>query len=172
MIDAQQARRLIGTNLVDSEGTKVGSIGQLYLDDRSERPEWVCVHTGLFGSKETFVPLAEATIVNGEVRVPYLKDQIKDAPSIDADGTLSPGEENALYGHYGLSPSAPCADDTVPDPTSGPLVRTETDIDSGITGPQLGAGMPVDADTGMPRGRLRRWTDDDTDTGPGPMAAR
>ena len=34
--------------------------------------------------------------------VPYTKDQVKDAPRVDADGHLEPAEEDRLYAHYGL----------------------------------------------------------------------
>lgn len=33
-------------------------------------------------------------------RVPYTKDQVKDAPGVDPDGHLEPGEEERLYRHY------------------------------------------------------------------------
>ena len=38
---------------------------------------------------------------DGEVRLAYTKDQIKDAPNVDADGALSREEEQRLYEHYG-----------------------------------------------------------------------
>ncbi len=49
---------LTGKNVVDKQGTKVGSIQQIYRDDATDAPEWITVRTGLFGMKETFVPLA------------------------------------------------------------------------------------------------------------------
>ncbi|MEH3078480.1 MAG: PRC and DUF2382 domain-containing protein [Quadrisphaera sp.] len=86
-----------------SDGSKIGKVGEVYLDDATDRPEWVAVRTGLFGSSETFVPLAGATTGDDELRVPYSKDQVKDAPRTDADGQLTPEEEERLYQHYGLA---------------------------------------------------------------------
>jgi uncharacterized protein (TIGR02271 family) len=90
-----------GARAVDSNGDKVGSIDEVYLDRGSNEPEWVTVSTGLFGTRTSFVPIADAHLADGEVRLGYTKDQIKDAPNVDADGALSRDEERALYEHYG-----------------------------------------------------------------------
>ena len=67
----------------------------------ASEPEWVTVSTGLFGTRTTFVPIGDAELTDGEVRLAYTKDQIKDAPNVDADGALSRDEEQHLYEHYG-----------------------------------------------------------------------
>jgi uncharacterized protein (TIGR02271 family) len=104
MITKENIDRLAGngSNVLDSAGNKIGSIGQLYLDDRTEDPSWATVKTGLFGTSESFVPLAEATVDGDDIRVPYTKDQVKDAPRVDPDGHLSETEEDRLFEHYGL----------------------------------------------------------------------
>ena len=61
------------------------------------------VKTGLFGTAESFVPLGDATVTGGDIRVAYNKDEVKDAPRVDPDGRLTPTEEQRLYAHYGLS---------------------------------------------------------------------
>ncbi|MFJ2739505.1 PRC and DUF2382 domain-containing protein [Streptomyces sp. NPDC087440] len=94
---------LSGANVVDAEGNKVGAVQKVYRDDTTGEPEWVTVRTGLFGTKETFVPLAGSTRTDGGLRVPHSKDVIKDAPRIDVDGHLDRSEEGTLYRHYGLS---------------------------------------------------------------------
>ena len=91
-----------GRNAVDSDGGKIGSIDEIYMDAQTGKPEWLAVKTGMFGSKVSFVPIAEASESNGDVRLPYGKDQVKDAPNAEADGELSQDEEAALYSHYGL----------------------------------------------------------------------
>lgn len=85
----------------DSNGEKVGKVAQLYVDDETNRPSWLTVTTGLFGTSENFVPLDDSVSLDGDrIDVPYTKEQIKDAPRVDADGHLSPGEEEELYRHY------------------------------------------------------------------------
>ena len=90
-------------NVLDPNGTKIGSVGQIYLDDQSGDPSWVTVKTGLFGTSESFVPLDGASLNGKDVTIGYTKDQVKDAPRIESDGDLSPEEEERLYRHYGLS---------------------------------------------------------------------
>ena len=97
-VDIQSWR---GLNVVDRDGDKVGTLEDIYVDRESGQPEWAAVSTGLFGRKVCFVPIEGATPGDGEIRVPYEKQAIKDAPHFDADGRLSDGEERALYEHYG-----------------------------------------------------------------------
>ncbi len=92
----------IGSDLYDSAGSKIGSIDQIYLDDRSGRPEWFTVSTGWFGTSTQFVPIAGTARHEGGLAVPYTTDQIKDAPAVDGDDHLDADAERRLYGHYGL----------------------------------------------------------------------
>ncbi len=94
-----------GTNgkVVSDRGEKVGQVGQIYIDDQTNEPDWVTVKTGLFGTAESFVPLQGARIDGDNIVISYDKDTIKAAPRVEADGSLSPDEEQALYRHYGLS---------------------------------------------------------------------
>ncbi len=108
MLTTEQAQQLLtaGGNLVDPDGNKIGSVGQVFLDDQSGEPEWVTTKTGMFGGGESFVPLREAEPVGDDLRVPYAKDKVKDAPRIeDADAHLSEQEESELYAYYGLGGS-------------------------------------------------------------------
>ena len=105
-ITIDQLQGLDGHGKVVAEhGDKVGSIGQIYVDDTTGAPNWVTVKTGLFGSAETFVPVENARLDGNDIVVAYTKDTIKAAPRVDADGSLSPEEEQTLYRHYGMSGS-------------------------------------------------------------------
>src|SRR5687767_9513432 len=104
MISTEQTEQLLtgGGNVVDNDGEKIGSIGQVFLDDQSGRPEWITAKTGMFGGGESFVPLRDAEVAGDDVRVPYDKDKVKDAPRIsDADSHLDEDEEAKLYEYYG-----------------------------------------------------------------------
>ena len=90
-------------NVLSSSGDKIGGIGQLYLDDATGEPSWVTVKTGLFGTSESFVPLGEASASGDDITVPYSKDKIKDAPQVEADGSITPEEEQELYRYYEMS---------------------------------------------------------------------
>lgn len=82
------------------DGNKIGSVGQVYLDDQSGQPQWVTVNTGLLGTKTNFVPLEGASLDGDRLTVAYGKDVIKDAPSIDEDGHLTEQDEAELYRYY------------------------------------------------------------------------
>jgi uncharacterized protein (TIGR02271 family) len=88
--------------IVDGDGEKIGKIDELYLDRHSDKPEWARVHTGLLGTKRSFVPLAGARTQGEDVQVPISKDQVKDAPNVEPDGELSEQDEVALFEHYGV----------------------------------------------------------------------
>ena len=102
MIGTDTVSRVIGKDVYDQSGDKIGSASEVYLDDESGQPEWVTVKTGLFGTKESFVPIRDADLTDDGVRVSVSKAKVKDAPKVDADGHLSPQEEQELYRYYGL----------------------------------------------------------------------
>jgi sporulation protein YlmC with PRC-barrel domain len=105
MIDQSDLSRIMGADVYAPDGEKIGSASQVYLDDRSGDPEWIAVRTGLFGTKESFVPLSQANLSADRINVPFDKDIVKGAPRIDADGDLSPAEEDELYTYYGMRSS-------------------------------------------------------------------
>ena len=93
---------------------KLGKIEDVYLDEQTREPEWVAITTGLFGTKVSFAPLAEATHSGDGVKLPYSTEQVKSAPNAEADGQLSQEEEAALYKHYGLNYSEGPSDTGLP----------------------------------------------------------
>ncbi len=103
MITQNDIARLSDADVYDTDGDKIGSVGQIYLDNNTGDPEWVSVRTGLFGMKETFVPLQQASVSDDRITVAFGKEQVKGAPQIDADGQLSPADEDQLYTYYGFS---------------------------------------------------------------------
>ncbi|WP_298459861.1 DUF2382 domain-containing protein [uncultured Cellulomonas sp.] len=105
MITTEDIQRLLGTDtpVLAADGSRIGAMGEVFLDTVSGEPAWVTVHTGLLGRAESFVPLIGAVTRGDEIHVPYSKDDVKHAPRPEsAGGRLSPDEERALYRHYGL----------------------------------------------------------------------
>ena len=126
--------RFIGQTLYSSDDEKVGAVGQVFLDDDTDRPEFLTVNTGLFGMNESFVPAADADVNGDGVRVPFTKDQIKDAPNVDVDsGHLDQSEERRLYDHYGMTYSERTSDSGVPADSAGTYTGTGTGT-AGTTG--------------------------------------
>lgn len=100
MTSEQPWDSLIGATATDADGDRIGKVGQVYLNDETGEPEWVTVSTGLFGTRESFAPFYNARADNGELRLAVTKQQVKDAPNIDADEHLEDAEQNTLYQYY------------------------------------------------------------------------
>lgn len=102
MPETTEAYDFQGRTLVDGDGEKIGKIDELYYDEEGGQPEWALVTTGLFGTKKTFVPIRSASPAGEDLQVPVTKQQVKDAPNVEADQELSEGEERRLFEHYGV----------------------------------------------------------------------
>ena len=105
-INSEHLASLTDAHVIDENGDKVGGVGQIYLDDATGQPAWASVKSGLFGLRESFVPLAAASIVDGNIRVPYTKDHIKDAPRVDAENHLDDSQQSTLFEYYGVDRGA------------------------------------------------------------------
>ena len=143
-----------GGNLNDSSGSKIGSIEEIYLDTETNQPEWALVNTGLFGTKSTFVPIRDASEAGGALQVPFSKDQVKGAPSVDAGGELSQQEEAELYRYYGIDYSETRSDTGLPEGgtagTTGTTETTGTVETTQTTGESFTGAPPVGDDVSGP----------------------
>jgi uncharacterized protein (TIGR02271 family) len=150
VISTQDITSIIGTTAVDNDGDKLGKVGQVYLDDQTGNPEWATISTGLFGTKETFVPLSDASVSGDTLRVPYDKAKVKDAPRVDADqGHLSPAEEEELYRYYGIGTGTAGRTDTDTTRTAG-YADTDRTRDAGHTDTDTNRHGTVGHDTSGP----------------------
>lgn len=103
MENVNRAQDLIGNEIYDQEGNKIGKVGNVYVDDSTHQPEWVTVRTGMFGTRESFVPLQGASAAENRIDVGVSKDKIREAPRIEAEeGHLSDTEGRDLYTYYDL----------------------------------------------------------------------
>ncbi|MGW7416797.1 PRC-barrel domain-containing protein [Streptomyces sp. NPDC054863] len=114
-------RSLIGRKAFDRNGTKIGTVDEVYLDDATGIPEWAAVRTGLF-TRDAFVPLEPSSLVGNTLRIPFEKSLIRDAPDFGVGRHLSPEQELQLYHHYGLNSPPP----TTPDKDFGTLANGES----------------------------------------------
>jgi uncharacterized protein (TIGR02271 family) len=149
MIGTETISRVIGQDVYDQAGDKIGSASEVYLDDATGQPEWITVRTGLFGTKESFVPLRDADLTDDGVRVPVDKDRVKDAPKIDAEGHLSPEEERELYRYYGMDVGAGTGRTDTGRTDTGRAAAGHTDTtETAATGREGTAGMTDAGRTG------------------------
>src|SRR3954449_6122735 len=89
-----------GRAVLDRDGEKIGTLGDVYLDGHTDRPAWAGVRTGLFGMGESLMPLEGIEDTGEELRVPWEKAVVKDAPNVDADVALDEEGEERLFAHY------------------------------------------------------------------------
>jgi stress response protein YsnF len=156
-----------GHDLVDRDGVKAGSIVDLYVDEQTEQPTWGLVRTGLLGSRQTLVPLDQATVPlavivsgAGSVQVPFESAAILDAPSVAVGEEISEATAMALRRYYGLGdPAAPAEGDHGPSHTesldagaAAPAAKTTAAMASAATEP---SGTMIRSEEEL-RVRLRR----------------
>jgi uncharacterized protein (TIGR02271 family) len=138
-----------GHDLVDRDGVKAGSIVDLYIDEQTKQPTWGLVRIGLLGSRQTLVPMGQATVPlavivsgAGSVQVPFESAAILDAPSVAVGEEISEATAIALRRYYGLGdPPAPAEGDHGPSDTESldagaePAAKTTAAMTSASTEP-------------------------------------
>ena len=110
-----EVRPIVGREVRDPSGRSLGFVDVLFVDDDTGRPEWFGLWDGLPSrAKRVIVPLEGLELTDGEVRVPWTKDIVEQAPSYDdeddrgllkddPDGIhISREKEEAAYRLYGL----------------------------------------------------------------------
>jgi stress response protein YsnF len=98
-VSVEQLERMQNYAVYSQDGEKIGFVKEVYVDDETQRPEWISLGTGFFGTKRVLVPFESTSVSGDEVTVPYSKDYVKDAPDIDSD-VIDPETERALYAYY------------------------------------------------------------------------
>lgn len=119
-------RSLIGRRALDASGCKIGTVGEVYLDDATGEPEWAAVRTGLF-RREALVPLEPSELVGDALQVPFDRTLIRNTPVLGVGRHLSPRQELQLYLHYGLDvPAAAEGPAPGPDRDFGRIAGSES----------------------------------------------
>jgi uncharacterized protein (TIGR02271 family) len=139
-----------GRTLVDREGEKIGTVDEVYSSQEGGQPEWALVHTGLLGTKKSFVPLRGASPSGGDVHVTVDRQAVQDSPSVEADQELSEAEERRLFEHYGVPYTA----------AGSPTAQGVGDAST------RAAGREADADYAAERGGAARGAVDRDVSGP------
>ncbi|MFH9657635.1 PRC-barrel domain-containing protein [Streptomyces sp. NPDC017248] len=104
MFEAQDIREWRGHDVVDHERRKIGVLEAVYVDTATDRPAFATVTVGLpTRHRLVFVPLGDATVGPGYLKVAYDKKQVKEAPSIGTDGELLAEDEKTVFAHYELA---------------------------------------------------------------------
>jgi hypothetical protein len=101
MFEAGNIREWRGHKVVDADGRKIGELEAVYFDTSTDLPSFGTVRIGAPARHRlVFVPLDEATVGPGYLKVGYDRKLVKQAPAIGTDGELPAGEEEAVFRHY------------------------------------------------------------------------
>jgi hypothetical protein len=91
---------LVGRDVVDPHGHKVGTIDALFAHGEDS---WARVKLGVLGTDSSLIPLRDAQQEGGDVRIVYEREHVKAAPEVDLESeVLSDDDADSLHGHYGL----------------------------------------------------------------------
>jgi sporulation protein YlmC with PRC-barrel domain len=104
-VDIDTALEWRGRTVVDRDGERIGTLEELYLDERDE-PAWATVRAGVLGLRSSLVPLSDMRPVGEELEVPYDRQRVKDAPAIEASEQVADEDADRLRQHYGLDEQA------------------------------------------------------------------
>ncbi|MEI5097731.1 PRC-barrel domain-containing protein [Streptomyces sp. PmtG] len=103
MIHAADVREWRDLAVVDAEAHKIGVLEAVYVDTATDEAAMATVRTGLPTRRRLlFVPLDDAIVGPGYLKVTYAKALVKAAPSIGTDDVLPAEDEEAVFRHYGL----------------------------------------------------------------------
>jgi PRC-barrel domain/Domain of unknown function (DUF2382) len=146
-----------GRTVLDRDGERLGKLGAVYLDEEG-RPAFGGVRTGLFGHRESVVPLHEAAAEGDDLRVPYGADEVSSAPNVDPEVELSREEEAELLAHFGEGDAGTDARRATGGAVSAGQAADATDTSSA---PERGEGLQEGE--GMVR------SEEEVDVSAGPM---
>ena len=138
MLTEREVAAAIGSTAYGPDGAKIGTVENFFVDDQTGVPTWVSVSTGLFGTRHSIAPAAEASVGDGGLVLPVTADAVKAAPRL-AGTHLDPAEEQALRAHYGLA-DAESARGSAPESPAGTAVGTAVGSEGGADG---GAAEPI-----------------------------
>jgi hypothetical protein len=127
-----------GRTVRDRKDQEIGKIGDLYLDEQTDRPAYAGVRTGLFGRRESIIPLAGIVERDGELIAPYDAELVHDAPAVDPDEALDEAEQQRLARHYDAPPPSSREEDTETDASAdatagAEMIRSEEEVVTGTT---------------------------------------
>lgn len=102
MITTEVIDHIIGADALDAQDDRIGEVGQVYVDEHTERPTWVSVRLGLLSGAEVLVPLEDAEWDDRSLHVAVERRVAREAPRKEMDEPLTVGEEERLFTHYGM----------------------------------------------------------------------
>jgi hypothetical protein len=96
---------LEGAHVDDVSGDSAGKLDGVFADAESGEPAWLLVKLGLFG-KAVPVPAQDCAAAAGRIWIPYSRDELRAAPSVDSLRPLTREQELEICAGYAIPPDA------------------------------------------------------------------
>lgn len=103
MLSREESGSIVRLQVVGPDGGRIGAVEAMYVDEETREREFALVGLGPFRSLYAYVPMAGSRTEGERVRVPYSKDTVVSAPTLEPTERLDESELSALYRHYGLA---------------------------------------------------------------------
>jgi len=152
-----QAEQLIGVRVTGGDGQVVGTVQQVFNDDRDGTPVWARIRAG---NRDRFVPLSGSRVTKDGLSVPFDAQKIMSGPEVTAERHMSSAQTDQLSRHFGLSVPAQGGD---PDVGTRPRQTQPGETQPGETRPgetQRGQSQAEtqrgEAQAGAQRGEAQR----------------
>jgi stress response protein YsnF/sporulation protein YlmC with PRC-barrel domain len=124
-----QAQEIVGVPVTGADGTVVGTVEQVFSDDREKRPVWARVRAG---KQSRFVPLGESRVTADGLSVPFEARKILSGPDIIVDQHMSTAQADQLFRYYGRAVPAQGGQQERTSPPDGEwLIRAEEHVTAG-----------------------------------------
>jgi stress response protein YsnF/sporulation protein YlmC with PRC-barrel domain len=95
-----QAAQLIGARVMGGDGQVVGTVEQIFKDDKDGTPVWARIRAG---TRDLFVPLGGSRATKDGLSVPFDSRQILSSPDLGVRQHMSAAQTDQLNRHYGLT---------------------------------------------------------------------
>jgi len=104
MIQAVDIREWRTHDVVDPKGHRIGVLEAVYVDTTTDETAVATVRTGLPTRRRlVFVPVDDALLGPGYVKIAHTRSLVRKAPSIGTDDVLPAEQEEAIFQHYGMT---------------------------------------------------------------------
>ncbi|WP_369130256.1 PRC and DUF2382 domain-containing protein [Modestobacter roseus] len=136
---------VIGATVDDRDGTALGTVTAVFLDDVTGRPTWIGLTEGQHAAPDdeevpVIAPMAGAEFDGGRLHLTVPATAVRTAPRVARPDHLSPDEEATLQAHYRVGAAAgtgpePAHSRTAPVPTTrdgagdGTMTRSEEQLE-------------------------------------------
>ena len=93
---------LIGFDVDDAAGSRVGAVHGTFVDAETGEPSWLIVALGRRRAKLVAVPMSDCAPAAGRVWVAHDREALRSAPGIDPTRPLLREHELTICEHYGI----------------------------------------------------------------------